>query len=46
VTPPQRHWRSYGTERCLRPPALDLPLRAFPSWFLRITCNRCGKDRC
>ena len=21
------------------------PLRAFPSWFLRITCDRCGKDR-
>ena len=19
--------------------------RAFPSWFLRITCDRCGKDR-
>jgi hypothetical protein len=25
--------------------ALDEPLRAFPSWFLRITCDRCGKDR-
>jgi hypothetical protein len=21
------------------------PFRAFPSWFLRITCERCGKDR-
>jgi hypothetical protein len=21
------------------------PLRAFPSWFLRIECDRCGKDR-
>jgi hypothetical protein len=21
------------------------PFRAFPSWFLRITCDRCGKDR-
>ena len=20
-------------------------MRAFPSWFLRITCDRCGKDR-
>jgi hypothetical protein len=19
--------------------------RAFPSWFMRITCDRCGKDR-
>jgi hypothetical protein len=21
------------------------PFRAFPSWFMRITCDRCGKDR-
>jgi hypothetical protein len=25
--------------------ALDEPFTAFPSWFLRITCERCGKDR-
>ena len=25
--------------------ALDEPFSAFPSWFLRITCDRCGKDR-
>jgi hypothetical protein len=25
--------------------ALDEPLAAFPSWFLRITSDRCGKDR-
>ena len=25
--------------------ALDEPFRAFPSWFMRITCDRCGKDR-
>ena len=25
--------------------ALDEPLAAFPSWFMRITCDRCGKDR-
>ena len=24
---------------------LDEPLAAFPSWFMRITCDRCGKDR-
>jgi hypothetical protein len=24
---------------------MDLPLAAFPSWFLKITCDRCGKDR-
>jgi hypothetical protein len=25
--------------------ALDELLRAFPSWFLRIVCDRCGKER-
>jgi hypothetical protein len=25
--------------------ALDEPLRAFPSWFLRIECERCGSMR-
>jgi hypothetical protein len=25
--------------------ALDEPLQAFQSWFLRITCDRCDKDR-
>jgi hypothetical protein len=25
--------------------ALDEPFNAFPSWLLRITCDRCGKDR-
>ena len=25
--------------------ALDEPFSAFSSWFLRITCDRCGKDR-
>jgi hypothetical protein len=25
--------------------ALDGPFRAFPSWFLRITCDRCGQQR-
>jgi hypothetical protein len=24
---------------------MDLPLAAFPSWFLKITCDRCDKDR-
>ena len=42
---PQRHWRSYGTEPLLTGrEALDEPFRAFPS-FMRITCDRCGKDR-
>ena len=43
---PKRHWRSYGTEPLpTGTEALDEPFRAFPSWFLRITCDRCGKDR-
>jgi hypothetical protein len=43
--PPQRHWRSYGAESLpTAREALDLPLRAFPSWFLKLTCDRCGKD--
>ena len=25
--------------------ALQQPLSAFPSWFLRITCDRCGHKR-
>jgi hypothetical protein len=36
-----------GGRRFLPSPAeaLDLPLAAFPSWFLKITCDRRGKDR-
>jgi hypothetical protein len=45
-TVPARHWRSYGTEPLPTPAeALAEPFRAFPSWFLRVTCDRCGKDR-
>jgi hypothetical protein len=44
--PPTRHWRSYGTDPLPTPAeALDQSLSAFPSWFLKITCDRCGKDR-
>jgi hypothetical protein len=43
-TPPQRHWRSYGTDPLPTPAeAMSEPFRAFPSWFLRIECDRCGK---
>ena len=43
---PQRHWRSYGDHPLpTGPEALDEPLAAVPSWYLRITCHRCGKDR-
>jgi hypothetical protein len=42
--PPPRHWHSYGTEPLpTATAALEQPLRAFPSWFLRIECDRCGK---
>ena len=43
-TPPERHWRSYGIDPLpTGVEALDEPFRAFPSWFLRIECDRCGK---
>jgi hypothetical protein len=43
---PQRHWRSYGDHPLpTGPEALAEPLAAVPSWYLRITCDRCGKDR-
>jgi hypothetical protein len=42
--PPLRHWRSYGEEKLpTGAEALEEPFSAFPSWFLRITCDRCGK---
>ena len=38
---PVRHWRSYGDHPLPSgAEALDEPLRAFPSWFLRIVCER------
>ena len=44
MTAPPRHWRSYGTEELPTPAeALAEPFAAFPSWFLRIECERCGK---
>ena len=43
---PKRHWRSYGDDPLpTAREALDEPLAAFPSWFMRITCDRCGKDQ-
>jgi hypothetical protein len=42
--PPQRHWRSYGSDPLPTPQAaLGKPLSAFPSWFIRVECDRCGK---
>ena len=41
---PRRHWRSYGTQPLPTPAeALDEPFRAFPSRFMRVTCDRCGR---
>jgi hypothetical protein len=39
--------RYWGSSEQLPTPAetMDLPLRAFPNWILRITCERCFKDR-
>jgi hypothetical protein len=43
---PRRHWRSYGIEPLpTGREALEEPFRAFPSWFMRITCDRCERDR-
>jgi hypothetical protein len=43
-TPPEPHWRSYGTDPLpAAQEAMQQPMRAFPSCFLRITCDCCGK---
>ena len=40
----RRHWRSDGTEPLPSgAEAMGEPFAAFPSWFLRIECDRCGK---
>jgi hypothetical protein len=42
-TPPHRHWRNYGDEPLPSgTEALNEPFSAFQSWFLRVTCDRCG----
>ena len=43
---PKRHWRSYGNDPLpTGAEALEEPFNAFPSWFLRVTCKRCGQER-
>ena len=43
---PVRHWRRYdGAPLPSGPDALGEPFSAFPSWYLRIACNRCGQER-
>ena len=41
---PRQHWRSDGTESLPSGvEAMGEPFAAFPSWFLRFECDRCGK---
>jgi hypothetical protein len=41
---PRRHWRSNGNDLLpTGPEALEGSFDAFPSWFLRIECDRCSK---
>jgi hypothetical protein len=41
---PERYWRSYGNDPLpTGAEALDEPFAAFPSWSMRVTCDRCGK---
>ena len=41
---PRRYWRRHGTGPLPSgAEAIAEPFNAFPSWFLRITCDRCGK---
>jgi predicted nucleic-acid-binding Zn-ribbon protein len=42
---PSRHWRTYGNNYLTGTEALDEPFAAFPSWFMRVTCERCGHER-
>jgi hypothetical protein len=42
---PSRHWRTYGHNYLTGTEALDEPFAAFPPWFLRVTCERCGQER-
>ena len=43
---PRRYWRRHGTGPLPSgAEALVEPFNAFPSWFLRITCERCGQER-
>ena len=44
---PVRNWRSYGDAPLpTGAEALDQPFAAFPSWYLRIVCARCGRSCC
>jgi hypothetical protein len=44
--PPRPVWPPYGDYPLpTAEEALQASLRAFPSWFLRVECDRCGKVR-
>jgi hypothetical protein len=44
--PPARRWRSYGDDKLpTGAEAMSEPFSAFPSWFMRIECDRCDKTR-
>jgi hypothetical protein len=46
MTAPTHHFLSYGEDPLPSGrEALGKPFSAFPSWFLRITCERCGRER-
>jgi hypothetical protein len=39
--PPERYWRSYGNDPLpTGAEAMDQPFAAFPSWLMRIRCDR------
>ena len=45
-SPARKVWRSYGDYPLpSRSEALAAPLRAFRSWYLRIECERCGREK-
>ena len=44
MNPPARHWAILWQRAVAdSPEAVDDPFAEFPSWFLRIECDRCGK---
>src|SRR5215813_6382787 len=45
MTTDRRRWRAWGNDPLPTPAeALAAPLSAFPSWFIRMECERCGQE--
>jgi len=43
---PPRQWHVYSDEPLpTGRQTLDEPFSAFPSWFMKVTCGRCGRER-